>query len=104
MNTDLPKPPVLTTDMTTERQLEMIGRWMTDIHAKMQQIVDEFAVTFQTRGQAVELPQVSLALLAKFKVTQGVRLVAVTDEVDGTVPAFSDGTNWRRVTDRNVVS
>lgn len=34
--------------------------------------------------------------------TQGV--VYVTDDVDGAVPAFSDGTNWRRVTDRAVVS
>ena len=28
----------------------------------------------------------------------------VTDEAGGAVPAFSDGTNWRRVTDRAVVS
>lgn len=31
-------------------------------------------------------------------------LIWVTDEVDGSVPAFSDGTNWRRVTDRAIVS
>ena len=31
-------------------------------------------------------------------------LVYVTDEAGGAVPAFSDGTNWRRVTDRAVVS
>ena len=30
--------------------------------------------------------------------------VAVSDEVGGPVPAFSDGTDWRRVTDRAVVS
>lgn len=30
--------------------------------------------------------------------------VFVSDESGGAVPAFSDGTNWRRVTDRNVVS
>lgn len=28
----------------------------------------------------------------------------VTDETGGPVPAFSDGTNWRRMTDRAVVS
>jgi hypothetical protein len=28
----------------------------------------------------------------------------VTDETGGAVPAFSDGTDWRRVTDRNVVT
>lgn len=31
-------------------------------------------------------------------------LILVTDETGGEVPAFSDGTNWRRVTDRAVVS
>ena len=31
-------------------------------------------------------------------------LVYVSDEVGGAVPAFSDGTNWRRVTDRAVAA
>lgn len=31
-------------------------------------------------------------------------MVYVTDDVGGAVPAFSDGTNWRRVTDRAAVS
>lgn len=31
-------------------------------------------------------------------------LIFVTDETGGAVPAFSDGVNWRRVTDRAVVS
>ena len=30
--------------------------------------------------------------------------IFVTDEAGGSIPAFSDGTNWRRVTDRAVVS
>jgi hypothetical protein len=30
--------------------------------------------------------------------------IFVSDEVNGPVPAFSDGTDWRRVTDRAVVS
>lgn len=32
------------------------------------------------------------------------RLIYVSDEAGGAVPAFSDGTNWRRVTDRAIVS
>ena len=32
------------------------------------------------------------------------KLIYVSDETGGAVPAFSDGTNWRRVTDRQVVS
>lgn len=31
-------------------------------------------------------------------------MVYVSNETGGAVPAFSDGTNWRRVTDRAVVS
>lgn len=30
--------------------------------------------------------------------------IYVSDETGGAVPAFSDGTNWRRVTDRAIVS
>jgi hypothetical protein len=32
------------------------------------------------------------------------RIIYVSNETGGAVPAFSDGTNWRRVTDRNIVS
>lgn len=32
------------------------------------------------------------------------RLIYVSDDSDGAVVAFSDGTNWRRMTDRNIVS
>lgn len=31
-------------------------------------------------------------------------LIYVTDDVGGAQPAFSDGSNWRRVSDRAVVS
>lgn len=31
-------------------------------------------------------------------------MIFVSDETGGAVPAFSDGTNWRRVTDRVIVS
>ncbi|KAF0135604.1 MAG: hypothetical protein FD152_1267, partial [Xanthobacteraceae bacterium] len=30
--------------------------------------------------------------------------IYVTNETGGAVPAFSDGSNWRRVTDRAVIS
>jgi hypothetical protein len=32
------------------------------------------------------------------------RLIYVSNDVGGAVVAFSDGTNWRRVTDRNIIS
>jgi hypothetical protein len=32
------------------------------------------------------------------------RFIIVLNEIGGEVPAFNDGTNWRRVTDRAIVS
>lgn len=32
------------------------------------------------------------------------RLIYVSDEVGGAIPAFSDGTDWRRMTDRAIIS
>lgn len=32
------------------------------------------------------------------------QMIYVSDETGGAVMAFSDGTNWRRITDRTVVS
>jgi len=36
--------------------------------------------------------------------TTGEQIVYVSNESGGAVPAFSDGTNWRRVTDRVIVT
>jgi len=32
------------------------------------------------------------------------RMIYISNEAGGAVPAFSDGTNWRRVTDRAIIS
>lgn len=31
-------------------------------------------------------------------------MIIVLDDVGGRTPAFSDGTNWRRTADRNIIS
>ena len=36
--------------------------------------------------------------------TQPGQMIYVSDETDGSVMAFSDGSNWRRITDRAIVS
>lgn len=51
---------------------------------------------------AVGLPSYTVATLPS--ATPAGRLIYVTDESGGAVPAFSDATNWRRVTDRAIVS
>ena len=42
--------------------------------------------------------------VATLPVVTVARMIYVSDETGGAVPAFSDGTNWRRVTDRAIVS
>lgn len=36
--------------------------------------------------------------------TRAAGLIYVTNDTGGAVPAFSDGTNWRRVTDRAIIA
>jgi hypothetical protein len=48
------------------------------------------------------LPSFSVSSLPS--VNPAGQMLFVTDETGGAVPAFSDGTNWRRVTDRQIVS
>jgi hypothetical protein len=50
------------------------------------------------------LPTYTVAQLANVGVTPAGQMVYVSNESGGAVPAFSDGTNWRRVTDRQIVS
>jgi hypothetical protein len=37
-------------------------------------------------------------------VSPAAQMIYVSDESGGAVPAFSDGTDWRRVTDRQIVT
>lgn len=60
---------------------------------------DNFAEIY---GHLAPLPSYTVATLPS-AATAG-RLILVTDESGGAVPAFSDGTGWRRMTDRATVS
>lgn len=53
-------------------------------------------------GAAVQVVVYTVATLPSVAPTGG--LIFVTDEAGGAIPAFSDGVNWRRVTDREVVA
>jgi len=50
------------------------------------------------------LPSYTVAELADISTFPAGQMVFVTDESGGSIPAFSDGTDWRRVTDRQIVS
>lgn len=53
-------------------------------------------------GNRVVVPSHMVANLPD--ATKGIGVIFVPDETGGSVLAFSDGTNWRRCTDRNIVS
>jgi len=54
-------------------------------------------------GNAVILPTFTVATLpSASEFANG--MIMVSDESGGAVPAFSDGSQWRRVTDRAIVS
>lgn len=54
------------------------------------------------RGPMVLKTYLVAALPTAGDFTQG--LIYVSDETGGAIPAFSDGTNWRRVSDRAIVA
>lgn len=51
----------------------------------------------------VPLPSYTVATVPS-AATNARSMIYVSNEAGGAVPAFSDGTNWRRVTDRAIVS
>lgn len=53
-------------------------------------------------GAQVQLPSYTASTLPVATTAGG--MIFVTDEVGGAVPAFSDGLDWRRVTDRTIIS
>jgi hypothetical protein len=52
-------------------------------------------------GGPVEFPSFTVATLPA---ATAARFIYVSDETGGPIMAFSDGTNWRRVTDRAIIS
>ncbi len=53
-------------------------------------------------GNQVQLQTYTVSTLPSSATAGG--LIFISDETGGPVPAFSDGTEWRRVTDRAIVS
>lgn len=55
-------------------------------------------------GLPAKLPSYTVAGVPSASTAGAGAMIYVSNESGGAVPAFSDGTNWRRVTDRVVVS
>ena len=69
----------------------------------LQQRLNDFLL-----GQAVRIPIYTVASIPSvsenFSSAEFSSLIYVSDETGGAVIAFTDGTNWRRVTARAVVA
>jgi len=100
---DLPKPPPYDGE---DPAMAALFDWARDLTDAVQRALSVMGSQMVRKGDPVELPAVTVAQLAAFKFRAGQkgRMVHVTDEAGGEVPAFSDGTAFRRVTDRSVVS
>lgn len=105
INVELPKPPVIESDIPPERQVELLQRYVADLHDKLRLILQQISEEMMVRGQPVPIPQRAVAdLLANAQGARGLNLAYAIDEAGGAVPVFSDGATWRRVTDRAIVS
>lgn len=62
----------------------------------------EQALNLNLLGDQVQHPPYTVATLPSAIEAGG--SIFVSDEVGGSILAFSDGINWRRVTDRAIVS
>jgi|GEM_PF-2255132 len=71
----------------------------------LQTFFDDIELLLNARllGESVKLPSYTVLTLPDATKNTGGQ-VFVSNESGGAVPAFSDGTNWRRVTDRAIVS
>ena len=65
-------------------------------------MLQSLEVSFFRQGNVLSVARYAVAGLPS--AANSGQIIYVTDETGGAVLAFSDGTNWRRVTDRAIVS
>jgi len=77
-------------------------RWGNQVQTVLTPFMTRVESTFFRQGRIPRLASFVVAELPSAE-TPG-ELIYVSDETGGSVIAFSDGTDWRRVTDRAIVS
>ena len=86
------------------------GAVLIDEQGKASPVLQKFFDDMETKlklslfGNQVVLPVYTVATLPPVPDISAPGLIFVSDETGGSVPAFSDGTDWRRITDRAVVA
>lgn len=78
--------------------------YLRDLHSDLEGVLLALNNENQTRGEIYRVKAMAKADLPKNTLTKTGDTAFVTDETGGAVLAFYDGTDWRRVTDRTVVS
>jgi hypothetical protein len=71
-----------------------------------QNFIDDLVIKLNESlfGNSIQLSVYTVATLPDVPDEESPGLIYVSDESGGAVPAFSDGSSWRRVTDRAVIS
>lgn len=87
------KPGVQSLDPTQPRALARPGQ--VDDHERRIRVLEQPRIPILPTFDVADLPGPANSRYG---------LIFVLDESGGAVPAFSDGANWRRVTDRAIVS
>jgi len=82
--------------------VEKDGKALQVLQGFLDEIVINFNELEEQINPVVKLNLFTVATVPDPTVNRGGQIY-VTDETGGEVPAFSDGTNWLRVTDRAII-
>lgn len=88
------KPYHGATLITEDKATDALQLWFDELETQLNR---------NLLGDVVQLPSYTVAELGQVEPPAGAQAF-VTNEVDGAVPAFFDGTVWRRGTDRAEIS
>lgn len=77
-------------------------KWGQQLQQILTPLLESLEVSFFRQGNVLRVARHDVAALPSATVPG--EIIFVNDETGGAVLAFSDGTNWRRVTDRAIVS
>jgi len=77
-------------------------QWAIQVVRVLQPFMSEVQAAFTRQGVAHQMPTYTVSTLPDAALP--CRWIYVSDETGGATPAFNDGSDWRRASDRAVVS
>jgi len=93
--------PSSVTGKATQKATQEFQVYLDDLESLLNKAISDITA-LQVVDPQVDLVSYTVVTLPSVTATPGI--IFVSDETDGSVPAFSDGVSWRRVTDRAIVS